>query len=167
MRLPFRDRPQTWVRPRKSKLVPSVSGCCAFCGLCGLGGPPPPPPGGFPVPTTADYDVSLLSSSLSGQRVNQPTQGRLPPRLQPDAFARPCESSGFPGAPPWRIRGHRWSIDRTSIGQSTERARHRRAFSAELSARHRHACRRVERRIALSEFLVRPCRQPCKEPTAR
>ncbi len=24
--LPFRDRPQTWVRPRKSKLVPSVSG---------------------------------------------------------------------------------------------------------------------------------------------
>ena len=26
MFLPFRDRPQTWVRPRKSKLVPSVSG---------------------------------------------------------------------------------------------------------------------------------------------
>ena len=26
MFLPFRDRPQTWVRPRKSKLVPSASG---------------------------------------------------------------------------------------------------------------------------------------------
>ncbi len=26
MFLPFRDRPQTWVKPRKSKVVPSVSG---------------------------------------------------------------------------------------------------------------------------------------------
>src|SRR5215468_9638291 len=35
MSLPFRDRPQTWVRPRKSKVVPSVSGWHASCGLCG------------------------------------------------------------------------------------------------------------------------------------
>ena len=31
MSLPFRDRPQTWVRPRKSKVVPSVSGWRAIC----------------------------------------------------------------------------------------------------------------------------------------
>ena len=31
--LPFRDRPQTWVRPRKSKVVPSVSGWRAPCNL--------------------------------------------------------------------------------------------------------------------------------------
>ena len=31
MSLPFRDRPQTWVRPRKSKLVPSVAGWRALC----------------------------------------------------------------------------------------------------------------------------------------
>src|SRR3954470_23417785 len=35
MSLPFRDRPQTWVRPRKSKVVPSVSGWCAPCDLFG------------------------------------------------------------------------------------------------------------------------------------
>ena len=33
--LPFRDRPQTWVRPRKSKVVPSVSGWRAPCNLFG------------------------------------------------------------------------------------------------------------------------------------
>jgi len=31
----LRDRPQTWVRPRMSKLVPSVSGCPRVLGLCG------------------------------------------------------------------------------------------------------------------------------------
>src|SRR5271166_5472802 len=35
MFLPFRDRPQTWVRPRKSKLVPSVSGWRAPSVICG------------------------------------------------------------------------------------------------------------------------------------
>src|SRR5438270_7087212 len=35
MSLPFRDRPQTWVRPRKSKVVPSVSGWRAPCDLFG------------------------------------------------------------------------------------------------------------------------------------
>src|SRR6516225_10653320 len=35
MSLPFRDRPQTWVRPRKSKLVPSVSGWRVPCNLFG------------------------------------------------------------------------------------------------------------------------------------
>ena len=34
MFLPFRDRPQTWVRPRKSKLVPSVSGWRAPSVIC-------------------------------------------------------------------------------------------------------------------------------------
>src|SRR5271165_1257551 len=35
MFLPFRDRPQTWVRPRKSKLVPSVSEWRAPSVICG------------------------------------------------------------------------------------------------------------------------------------
>jgi hypothetical protein len=68
MSLPFRGRPQTWVRPRKSKVVPSVSGWRA--------------------PFTAPFPVSSSPNWLSVCRfVDRFVGSRVPSRVSGQPFS--------------------------------------------------------------------------------
>src|SRR2546423_7398494 len=94
MSLPFRDRPQTWVRPRKSKVVPSVSGWCAPCDLFGR---------------------KSTRRVLSGWRVS-PYRARRLPRTDSTRLASTMLSNAISASSANRTRVHSPSETRFHLG---------------------------------------------------
>src|SRR5208337_1959077 len=96
MFLPFRDRPQTWVRPRKSKLVPSVSGWRAPSVICGrkstrrvLSGWSVSPNRARRFPRTASTRLASTILSNAMIAVGEPGKGAFPFEARPHLGLEP------------------------------------------------------------------------------
>src|SRR5271165_3808487 len=92
----LRDRPQTWVRPRKSKLVPSVSGWRAPSVICGrkstrrvLSGWSVSPNRARRFPRTASTRLASTILSNAMIAVGEPGKGAFPFEARPHLGLEP------------------------------------------------------------------------------